>query len=41
MVIADLDRSVLSEGREAGTVLPLRDRQTTAAVAASLEVVSL
>jgi len=41
MVIADLDMSVLSEGREAGTVLPLRDSQTTAAVAASLEVVPL
>ena len=41
MVIADLDRSLLAEGRESGTVLPLRDSQSTAKVIADLEVVPL
>ena len=41
MVIADLDRSLLAEGRESGTVLPLRDSQSTATVIADLEVVPL
>jgi predicted amidohydrolase len=41
MVIADLDMSLLAEGRESGTVLPLRDSQSTARVIADLEMVVL
>lgn len=41
MVIADLDMSLLAEGRESGTVLPLRDSQSTAKVIADLEMVAL
>lgn len=41
MVIADLDMSLLAEGRESGTVLPLRDSQSTAKVIADLEMVTL
>ena len=41
MVIGVLDLDDLRESREKGTVLPLRDSQTTAEVLAELEEVSL
>lgn len=41
MVIGVLDFDALRESREKGTVLPLRDSQTTAAVLAELEEVTL
>ena len=41
MVIGELELDELRESRETGTVLPLRDSQTTAAVLAELEEVSL
>lgn len=41
MVIGELNLKTIVESREAGTVLPLRDSQHSASVAARLEVVSL
>lgn len=41
MVIGELNLKTISESRLAGTVLPLRDSQTTAEVISRLEVVSL
>jgi predicted amidohydrolase len=41
MVIGDLNLAALAESREAGTVLPLRDSQHSAEVAAELETVEL
>lgn len=41
MVIGELNLETIRESRETGTVLPLRDSQTTAEVTASLEVVEL
>jgi hypothetical protein len=37
MVLGDLDLESLRHSREHGTVLPLRDSQTTAEVVAGLE----
>lgn len=41
MVIGDLNLALIREGRAGGTVLPLRDSQSSAEVADRLEVVSL
>ncbi|HZM00272.1 MAG TPA: hypothetical protein VFD43_08475, partial [Planctomycetota bacterium] len=41
MVIGDLNLAQLREGRTSGTVLPLRDCQSTAEVASTLETVQL
>ena len=41
ILFADLDLDLLRESRESGTVLPLRDSQTTAEVLAELEEVPL
>jgi len=41
MVIGDLDLGLLRESRKSGTVLPLRDSQSTSEVLASLEEVRL
>jgi predicted amidohydrolase len=41
MIIGDLDLALLAEGRESGTVLPLRDSQSSAQVAANLELVEI
>lgn len=41
MVIGELNLETIRESRETGTVLPLRDSQTTAEMTASLEVVEL
>jgi predicted amidohydrolase len=41
MVIGELNLKTLAEARESGTVLPLRDSERTAEVAAKLEVIKL
>lgn len=41
MVVGDLDIAALRESRLSGTVLPLRDSQSSAEVAANLEMVNL
>jgi predicted amidohydrolase len=41
MIIGDLELDLLAEGRETGTVLPLRDSQSSAQVAANLELVEI
>lgn len=41
MIVGDLDLALLLESRTTGTVLPLRDSQASATVAADLEVVPL
>jgi hypothetical protein len=41
MVVGDLDIAALLESRLSGTVLPLRDSQSSAEVAANLEMVKL
>jgi predicted amidohydrolase len=41
MIIGDLDLEALAESRRSGTVLPLRDSNTSAAVSANLERVTL
>jgi predicted amidohydrolase len=41
MIVGDLDVAALLESRSSGTVLPLRDSQSSAEVAANLEVVTL
>jgi predicted amidohydrolase len=41
MVVGDLDIAALRESRQSGTVLPLRDSQSSAEVAANLEMVNL
>jgi predicted amidohydrolase len=41
MVLGELDMTTIRQSREAGTVLPLRDSETSAEVASKLEVVSL
>jgi predicted amidohydrolase len=41
MIVGDLDIAALLESRSSGTVLPLRDSQTSAEVAANLEVVNV
>jgi len=41
MIIGDLNLTILREGRTGGTVLPLRDSQSSAEVASRLETVTL
>jgi predicted amidohydrolase len=41
MIVGDLDIAALLDSRQSGTVLPLRDSQSSAEVAANLEVVPL
>ncbi|MGE3277486.1 MAG: carbon-nitrogen hydrolase family protein [Vicinamibacterales bacterium] len=41
MIVGDLDPNLLLESRTSGTVLPLRDSQASATVAANLEVVPM
>jgi hypothetical protein len=41
MVIGELNMKTIVESRETGTVLPLRDSESTAEVTSHLEVVSL
>ncbi|MFH1574137.1 MAG: hypothetical protein ABIG68_09140, partial [Acidobacteriota bacterium] len=41
MIIGELNLKTIAEARESGTVLPLRDSQHSAEVAARLEVVEL
>jgi predicted amidohydrolase len=41
MIVGDLDVSLLLDSRTSGTVLPLRDSQASATVAANLEVVQM
>ncbi len=41
MIVGDLDIAALLESRSSGTVLPLRDSQSSAEVAANLEVVNV
>ena len=41
MVIGDLNIDLIAEARENGTVLPLRDSQTTAAIISNLDWVHL
>jgi predicted amidohydrolase len=41
MIIGDLDLDALAESRRSGTVLPLRDSHTSAAVSANLERIAL
>jgi hypothetical protein len=41
MVVGDLNLRTIADSRQTGTVLPLRDSEHSAAVAAKLELVRL